>query len=64
MSIIQKTTNTVIIESIQSEHPDVSVILAFARDIQQALDQGLIAPNEKVQGFASSRLSVRKSVTS
>jgi hypothetical protein len=65
MSITQKTTHSVIIESITCTHPDVSVILAFARDIEQALEQGLIAPNERVSISSGPRhLSIRKSVTS
>jgi hypothetical protein len=68
MSITQKTTKSVKVESILSERPDVSVILAFAKELQEAIDQGLILPNARVEFYTGGssnvvRMSVRESVT-
>lgn len=42
------TVRTVVVESIHTDKPDVSVFLSFARDLQTMVDKGLIEPNQKV----------------
>ena len=44
------TMTNVRVESIRTDHPDVSVVLDFAMRLQDLYDRGLLSAREKVSG--------------